>query len=188
MDQPISPDSAVEAAKGVLSWTDVDERECLAALAREVRPGGLILEIGSLYGGTAAVMALANPAAKIVCIDEFSWTPRGYPEPSAQMLLLNMDRLNIHNVKCLAQPSEKVLPRWQTPIDLLWVDGGHSYEFVHADLVGFGPYAKVIAAHDYKNPGWPSVTKAIDEFADGQTSAFRIVQSVNTVAVMRRAE
>jgi hypothetical protein len=44
-------------------------------LARGVSAGGIIVEIGGLYGGTTAALGLANPSARIVVVDDFSWSP-----------------------------------------------------------------------------------------------------------------
>ena len=42
----ISDVDAVEIARVVRPLTDINERECVAKLAADVSPGGLIVEIG----------------------------------------------------------------------------------------------------------------------------------------------
>jgi protein-L-isoaspartate O-methyltransferase len=53
---------------------------------------------------------------------------------------------------------------WE-PLDLVFVDGSHSYEGALADAVAWGPHVKeggVLAFHDYGNP-LHSVTEAVTE-------------------------
>lgn len=66
-----------EIFKRIPSWTSTIEREKLAELSAEVPPTGTIVEIGCLYGGSTAVLALSNPSALVRSIDNFSWTPEG---------------------------------------------------------------------------------------------------------------
>ena len=183
----VSTDPAVQKASQILSWTSIAERECLARLAREVPAGGSIVEIGSLYGGAAAAMALANPKADVLCIDEFSWTPEGHPAPSERMLLDNMKLVGAPNVRCIPTASEKIAPIWDRPIDLLWVDGGHTYEYVYCDLCMFGSHATVIAAHDYGNPAWGSIMRAVTDFLSAMTEPPMVIAEVVDMVVVLRA-
>lgn len=50
-------------------------------------------------------------------------------------------------------------------IDVLFLDAGHSYENVHADIIAWLPKMKkggIMAGHDY-NDSWPGVIKAVNE-------------------------
>jgi predicted O-methyltransferase YrrM len=52
-------------------------------------------------------------------------------------------------------------------IDLIFIDGNHSYEYVKSDLERFYPKLRtngVMAIHDYQHPNFPGVKKAVDEF------------------------
>lgn len=52
-------------------------------------------------------------------------------------------------------------------IDLLFIDGNHSYEYVKSDLEKYWPLVKnngIIAIHDYKHLNFPGVKKAVDKF------------------------
>ncbi|HLE91902.1 MAG TPA: hypothetical protein VI753_12190, partial [Anaerolineales bacterium] len=68
----------------------------------------------------------------------------------------------------------------------LWIDGGHSYDYVHADLENFGPHAQVIAVHDYKNPAWATIEKAINDFIVDHPE-WAISEVVGMVAVLRKS-
>jgi hypothetical protein len=57
-------------------------------------------------------------------------------------------------------------------VDVAYLDGDHSYEFVKSDLEHWFPKVKkggFLCGHDYLHGGkekdaWPGVTKAVDEF------------------------
>ena len=180
----ISDVDAVENARALWPLTDINERECMAKLATEVPPGGLIVEIGSLYGGMTAVLGLARPEAKIVSIDDYSWHPADYVPTSMELLLANMKSVGVKNVTAREGDSRAIGKTWKRKIDLLWIDGGHSYDYVHADLENFGPHAQVIAVHDYKNPAWVTIEKAINDFILDHPE-WAISQVVGMVAVLR---
>lgn len=181
----ISDVEAVEIARVVRPLTDINERECVAKLAAEVPPGGSIVEIGSLYGGMTAVLGLANPEAKIVSIDDYSWHPADDVPTSKELLMENMKRVGVKNVKARQGDSRVIGKTWKKAIDLLWIDGGHSYDYVHSDLVNFGPHAQVIAVHDYKNPAWATIEQAINDFIHDHPE-WAIVEVVGMVAVLKR--
>jgi len=183
----ISDIGAVEIARVVRPLTDINERECVAELAAAVLPGGLIVEIGSLYGGMTAVLGLANPEAKIVSIDDYSWHPADDVPTSKELLLANMKKVGVKNVKAREGDSRVIGKTWKRAIDLLWIDGGHSYEYVHADLVNFGPHAQVIAVHDFKNPAWATIEQAINDFIAIHPE-WGVSDVVGMVAVLRKHE
>jgi predicted O-methyltransferase YrrM len=185
MDQ-ISEIEAVQKASAVRPLTEINERECLARLAAEVPDGGTILEIGALYGGTTGVLALAQPKAKVITIDTFEWHPEGDVETSADLLLQNMASIGAYNVE--VNPVGDSLVAWQTwdtVIDLLWIDGGHSYNFVFSDLSHFSTFSQVIALHDYDNPFWKTIRQAVEDFLK-ENSHWYVDEVVGTVAVLRR--
>ena len=154
----------VDYFHGIPTFTRPGERRLLKNLAEKVPAGGTILEIGSLYGGITALLALSNPKAAILTIDKFSWKPSSLPKPSRPQVEANMRKLGIRNVEIIEDDSHRIGPLWDREIDLLWIDGGHSYESVFADLTNFHSLSKVIALHDYGNRKWLSIRKAVDDF------------------------
>lgn len=164
------------------SWTSEAERGELIRLAGAVRDNGVIVEIGGLYGGMTAVLGLANPRARITVIDEFSWDPynRG---ASAKHLLENVRKVGVESVEVITGDSRKVWKQWKKQIDFLWIDGGHSYEFVKSDLDHFGPRAKLIALHDWENPAWASVKQAVLDWL-GEHPEWKFDHHVEMVAVL----
>ena len=174
-------DKAIQAASVVPSWTSEDERRQVGALAYDLIDGSKIVEIGCLYGGSTAVMGLASPKSSITVIDDFSWNPNEYPEGSRAAFQKNMDTFDIH-VNIIEGDSRQIGKIWKDPIDLLVIDGGHSYEYIRADLELFAPKAEVVVCHDWDNPAWPSVRTAIEEFL--KTDEGRPFSIVNVTGMM----
>ena len=169
----------------IYSITTEAERDCLARLAREVKPHGTILEVGTLYGGVTEVLAKNAPAAEVVTIDNFSWHPETLPANTAASVMASLHSVGVKNFRIIEDDSREVGKRWNDPIDLLWIDGGHSYEFVYSDLYNFGRHAEVIALHDYNNPIWLSVRKAIEAFI-AKDRIWQIAEVVDMVCVLRK--
>jgi precorrin-6B methylase 2 len=175
----------VKKASKVPTLTSIEERELLSKLAQEVKPGGLIVEIGALYGGVTAVLALSAPEAQVITIDNFSWHPDGFPETSPKLLLENMAIVDVHNVKVIHATSQEASLNWNKHVDLLWIDGGHDFKTVYFDLYTYGQFANVIALHDYGNPAWSGVQRAINIFLS-RDKGWYFDKSVELVAVLRR--
>lgn len=176
----------VEKAAVIPTLTDYDERELLAKLATEVPHKGTILEIGALYGGVTAILALSAPTAQVYAIDNFSWHPEGYPPTSEELLIENMKKLDIYNVEVIAATSKQASRLWgHRKIDLLWIDGGHDFKTVYFDLFHYSRFSNVVALHDYDNPAWSDIRQAIEIFISGNPK-WQLTQLVGMVAVLRK--
>jgi predicted O-methyltransferase YrrM len=160
---------ALKATSGV----SADEGERLAELASQVPDHGVIVEIGSCQGRSAAYMAAAlRPKSKVLiyCVDlwmlgvgrtpDRHHSPGGYLRFKGNLFSL---RLFKHIVPIMCE-STKLAKVWTQEIDLLFIDGGHQYEEVKADYESWGKFVKpggVIAFHDYTT--WPSIKKIVDK-------------------------
>lgn len=173
------------AAKAAPSWTTEVEQVEMIHLARQVNAGGLIVEIGGLYGGMTVILGLANPQARIVVVDDFSWHPIKGLKASPALLLSNCKGAGVTNVRVITGDSRIVGADWNESIDLLWIDGGHSYEFVRSDLDKFGPWTKRIALHDWDNPIWGSIRQAVEDYLRVQPE-WRFDHNTEMIAVLER--
>lgn len=59
-------------------------------------------------------------------------------------------------------------------LEMLFVDGDHTYEGALSDLMQFGPLAGKIFVHDTNAPDYPGVKQAVDEYvkATGRNVTF----------------
>lgn len=176
----------IKQTSHILTLTTEAERQLLSKLAKEVKPGGLIVEIGALYGGVTAVLALSAPQCKVITIDNFSWHPDGEPVTSPLNVKKNMESVGADNVDIIHATSQAAFLTWnKKPIDLLWIDGGHSFKYVYFDLYNYGRHAQVVALHDFGNPAWPDIGRAINVFLSRE-KGWTLDTFVDMVAVLRR--
>lgn len=181
---PSVRDTLLEKTAFIHTAMSSEEKLALYDLAREVPEGGNILEIGCLYGGSTAILGLGAPKAHIQTIDQFTYAPHG--PSSAEIVYSNLNQAGVTNVTIRQENSNKAVHDG-SKIDLLWIDGGHDYETALHDLMTFGPYAKVIAMHDFTNASLPGVRKAYDKFH--KTYVQRNVKLVvHYLAVIRKDE
>jgi predicted O-methyltransferase YrrM len=168
-------------------WGQVwgDERLELYQQAHKVPANGRIVEIGSLYGHSTAVLALAAPDAKILSIDNWSYHPEPTMIASPEENTKRLAALGISNVEFNTADSLQ-LGRPIYPIDLLWIDAGHEYLYICHDIFTYGPEAKAIICHDY-NTEFPGVTQAVDEFIAAHQDYY-IDHTTGSVVVIYRRE
>jgi predicted O-methyltransferase YrrM len=138
------------------------EGKFLAALAKNVPYLGVIVEIGSYHGRSAAYMAAAmKPGTSLFCVDH--WQHR----IDRQVFKDNLNALDLYKlVDPIQENSIIAAQQFMDPIDLLFIDGNHAYSYVKADFEAWYPKVRiggVIAFHDYNNPICPDVERYIDE-------------------------
>lgn len=167
-------------------WTQPHEIALIRELAACVPEHGLMVEVGALYGGVTAEMLLAAPkSARLIVVDDFSWTPDGCETASVDVLRRNLKKMKIKNFEIIEGDSRLIGGSWEQPIDYLRIDGGHSYDFVRSDLETFGVHASVISLHDYGNPFWKTIDQAISDFLRAHEN-YAFEKNVGTEAVLVR--
>ena len=127
----------------------------------EVAPIRSLLEIGFSAGMTNTILNRFFKFEKILAIDDFSAPING------TSLLANLRFKNL-TVLCGRSDSERALlmAKSMAPFDLVFIDGGHTYDAVRADVTNYTPMlaAKgVLALHDIAATAHPDVARVWSE-------------------------
>jgi predicted O-methyltransferase YrrM len=148
------------------------------ALLEQHRPK-VVVELGSWLGASAIAMArmVRRWGGTVTCVD--TWCGElddngASPDPfgKAPLMLTSCARAMVTagvsaSVRLIPAMTIDAALRWQGPIDFLYVDAGHGYGDVRADLQAWVPHVRpggVIAGDDYNHPRYPGVQVAWDEF------------------------
>jgi predicted O-methyltransferase YrrM len=182
------------------------ERGYLFQLASDLPADAQVIEVGSWMGASTCFLAagLKGAAAKIFAVDNFAglstcgedaaWYNRHFQKLGANSTL-EIFRRNFSDLG-LASRAEPVvsdslaaaqkLAALRGTIDLIFIDGDHSYAACQADIGAWAPFVKrggVIAFHDFGSRA-DGVTRAIFE----ETKAGRFAEIVgvaNTIIAFR---
>lgn len=135
-----------------------------ATLARLAAAAGDVLEIGSAYGYSAIIMALAG--ARVTAVDPHTWVPGSLPVMEANLAAYGVaDRVLILVRQSL--PVMSALAAQGTRFGLVFIDGDHSAAAVRKDVtaaLGLLRPGGVLACHDYgEDCCCPGVRQALDE-------------------------
>ena len=153
-----------------------------------------IVEIGRFKGGTTVIMAAAmGNRGRLWSID--LGFKEAYLNPGRSwdaMLRDTLATFGLSNVEILVGDSRIIEVSFDGPLDLLMIDGDHSYEGVRSDFDRFGRLVRVGGAvlfDDAAGDGvFPShedtVGRLVREIAS--TGGYQLVKSVNRMAHLTR--
>ena len=126
----------------------------LYKLAHSVPENGVLVEIGSCMGISTCYLAAGSPASsKVYAIDLWTLGDSRLALPFVEQTFHRNIKLAgfKDRVTAVKDCSENVAKSWDSPIDLLFIDGDHSYEGVKADILNWSVFIKeggIIAFHD----------------------------------------
>ena len=133
-----------------------DSAWVLYGLARSIKPK-VCVEIGSARGKSACAVGLAlrrNGGGKLYAIDPHSLTNWNDTNSLDSFAIINehLRKAGVTNfVEIVRQTSDVAAKGWNKKIDLIFIDGDHSYEGVKADWDLFLPHLSefgVVVFHD----------------------------------------
>lgn len=124
----------------------------LVAIAKRLPEGEAVaLEIGTGYGMSSVFMASFNPEMLIYTVDNLTAKSLGGGKDKEKCrTIIRRNTLDYPNIHFLEADSRKI--EWEKPIDFLFIDGVHSYDFVKSDFERFSSFVKTggyVAFHDY---------------------------------------
>lgn len=180
------------AADTVEGWLTAAEGELLFSLAASCPPGGTIVEIGSWKGKSTTWLAEGAGAGSGVRVFAIDPHEPYLADPHADSLgdfRANMERLGLTAmVTPIVARSEAAAASFDTPVDVLFIDGDHEEAPVTADLALWLPKLRVggvIALHDVRNREWPGVSRALGRLLWTSTTLAE-VRFADSIAAMRR--
>ena len=138
-------DEALARIQHVPGWFDATNAAAFWAAVRELRPT-TVVEIGSYLGRSTSFLALAverfgPPGARVVSIDPHTGDRQqlaGVPLPTLptlEVFRLMIDTVGVTGrIDVRVATSDEAAVGWAQEIDLLYVDGWHSYDAVRRDI------------------------------------------------------
>jgi len=155
------------------------------------------VEVGAFLGKSASFMAVeiinSGKPIKFDCVDTWQGSiEHGLTTEEQHKWLYNKFLQNIEPVKNVINPIkafsvDAAKQYTDNSLDFVFIDAGHEYEDVKADLEAWYPKVKqggIIAGHDYFDPAdpehgykFPGVKRAVDEFFSGNISCSNVEYS-----------
>lgn len=132
----------------------------LYGLVRTLAPE-VVVEIGSARGRSACALALAcrqNGKGKVYAIDPHvsnAWSDGGTADETYEFLCERLHRYKLTRwCEVMKMRSSEAFRNWPRPIDLIFIDGDHSYEGVKQDFELCAPYLSPNALVLFHDSAW----------------------------------
>ncbi|QEC69073.1 class I SAM-dependent methyltransferase [Panacibacter ginsenosidivorans] len=158
--------------------------------ALQLSKGAVVVEIGSYRGKSSIALGLAarQSGARVYCIDphdDYVGVAGGVFGPvDLKDKIANIQQFDLGDIifpVCLS--SFEVGKIWSKPIDLLWIDGDHSYTGVSTDFYQFSVHVKkngILIFHDSHMEGIKQLMSEID------INSFRKIGEVDSMTIYER--
>jgi precorrin-6B methylase 2 len=132
-------------------WLTRDQARVLHDAVLALLPGSTVVEVGSHQGRSTLALALARPDVSVVAIDPFEAGGMFGGAATRAVFEANLERAGVRaRVEHVGRPSARVQPRWERPVDLVFVDGKHDVLSTITDLRWAGrlPPGGLLLVHD----------------------------------------
>jgi predicted O-methyltransferase YrrM len=136
-----------------------DSAYLLYALVKSAKPA-VVVEIGSARGRSSCFMGMAlkeNGVGKLYAIDPHTKTEWNDADSvdTYEILKGNVNALGLDGVvEILRNTSDNVANDWNRGIDILFIDGDHSYEGAKRDWDLFSPFVKPFGSVIFHDTLW----------------------------------
>ena len=153
------------AAGGHIS---LDEARFLASLVNQTDPSEPIIEIGTLFGFSTIVLAMAKAKSqRLLTVDKYIWNPLGISSQAHELATRAVlrDACTHHNVEIIRQDKDVFYKNYQNQRPgLFFCDANHGYRETLEDLTWARAVgARIICGHDYDPKEFPEVVRAVRE-------------------------
>jgi predicted O-methyltransferase YrrM len=175
-------------ARAIPTHMSPAELNCLYQLAAGLTGSAVLVEIGSYLGASSRFLAAGMPAAgRLYCVD--TWNNETMPEgpretlPEFQKNIAPFaDRISIVRKNSRDLAAEDLA----LPLDLVFIDGDHTYEAVKRDFGKVAPWlgdGKILAFHDCTY--FEGVSRVVGEAM--ATGGWQIGGNVDSLVWLRKA-
>lgn len=178
----------------VHGFLNPNEAGLLRDLAAAAPKGGVIVELGSYRGKSTVALAWGaqQSGATVWAIDPHESYKQGetdFGPLDNSAFLQNIVRMEVSDVvRVINLPAEEVSIIWHRPIDVLFLDANHEYEFIDRDFRQWAVAVKVqgvIAMHD-TGGNWPGVTRFVEELL--AAGVWEKIAMADATSVFRRVQ
>ena len=143
----------------------VGEVEAIKSIKEFLPEDPIIVNIGAGLGTSALAFLEMAPDAWLTTIDI---KQEALQREGAALKDAGIDLTRYASVQ---SDSIRLGKEWKKPIDVLFVDGRHTYDYVRKEIEVWAPHVKehgFIFFHDYGkgNPAWEQVKRAVDEWRE----------------------
>jgi predicted O-methyltransferase YrrM len=200
-----------EIARNCKGYLDEEEGLRLYALAERYGRLGPVVEIGSYCGKSSVYLGAGAQAAGslVVCIDHHRGSeehqpgeeyhdPELFDAASGRMDTLYALRRTLHLAKLedvcvpMVTRSTTAAKVWRTPLGMVFIDGGHSFEAAFADYESWHDkiaHDGVLAIHDLFPDPAEGGQAPIEIYRKALASgSFRALETTKTLGVLQRTK
>lgn len=141
----------------------------LGMYTKRLKSGNQYLEIGVQFGKSSASAVSQSPEGVKFYFCDILDQPR--LKPPFENLLSRSEFFSVMGLNDVGEyilgDSKEVAKTWNKgELDMIFIDGDHSYEGVKSDILSWTPFLKhggFILFHDYDEPTSPGVCRAVNE-------------------------